>query len=84
MGPWAIVLLGTVSFASVLCATGLWKGREWGRRLALAGLAVNALGDMTNAIVGRDPRTLVGVPVAAVFIAYLVSPRVARYFSSGG
>jgi len=84
MGPWAIVLLGTVSVAGALSAAGLWQGRQWGRRLAITMLAVNALGDLANAVVGRDPRTLVGVPVVAVIIAYLASRRVSRYFASRG
>jgi hypothetical protein len=84
MGPWAIVLLGTVSVASAFAAAGLWRGKPWGRRLAMVGLALNALGDLTNAIVHHDLRTLVGVPVAAVIIAYLASRRVRRYFAGSG
>lgn len=84
MGPWAIVLLGTVSAVSASSAAGLWKGKEWGRRLAMAGLALNALGDLTNAIVHRDPRTIVGVPVAMFILAYLASRPVRRYFGGNG
>jgi hypothetical protein len=84
MGPWAIVLLGTVGVASAFSAAGLWSGKQWGRRLVMVGLALNALGDLTNAIVSHDPRTLVGVPVAALIIAYLASRRVRRYFAGSG
>jgi hypothetical protein len=81
MGPWAFVLLGTVSVWSAFTAIALWKRKEWGRRLAMVGLALNAFGDLTNAIVRRDPRTLVGVPIVALLLAYLASRRVRRYFA---
>jgi hypothetical protein len=44
MGPWAIVLLGTVSVWGAVTAIALWRGREWGRRLAMVGLTLNACG----------------------------------------
>jgi hypothetical protein len=47
----------------------------------MVGLALNAFGDLTNAIVRRDPRTLVGVPIVALLLAYLASRRVRRYFA---
>ena len=84
MGPWAIVLLGTVAIASAFSAVGLWRGREWGRRVVVAGIALNALADLTNAVVQHDARTLIGVPVAAVVIAYLCSRPVRRYFAKSG
>jgi multisubunit Na+/H+ antiporter MnhF subunit len=84
MGPWALVLLGTVSVWSTVTAIGLLRGQEWGRRLAMLGLALNACGDLTNAIVRHDPRTLIGVPVVAVLLAYLTSARVRRFFAQGG
>ncbi|HEY1332899.1 MAG TPA: hypothetical protein VGF31_01505 [Myxococcaceae bacterium] len=84
MGPWAIALLGTVAVASALAAVGLWKGKEWGRRLVMVGVTFNALGDLTNAIVRHDLRTLVGLPVVAVILVYLNSARVRRFFAGAG
>jgi hypothetical protein len=38
-------LLGAVSLACAGAASGLWRGARWGRRLALAVLAVQLLGE---------------------------------------
>jgi hypothetical protein len=84
MGPWALVLLGTVSVWSAVTAIAVWKRKEWGRQLAIFGLALNALGDLTNAIVRHDPRTLVGLPIVALLLAYLASRGVRRYFAARG
>jgi hypothetical protein len=81
MGAWSIVLMSAVCIACVCTAIGIWKRAEWGRRLACAGLAVNMLGDLTNAIVRSDPRTLIGLPIAGALIAYLMSRRIRDYFS---
>jgi hypothetical protein len=80
MGPWAIALMGTVSLACALAAVGLWIRARWGRRVALAILAVNLVGDVGNAALRGDPCTLLGLPIAAGLIAYLLSPRVRAYF----
>lgn len=77
MGPWTFLLLAAVGAACALAAVGLWRWREWGRRLAMAVLAVNLVGDAGNAILGRDPRSWIGVPIAAALIAYLASRRAA-------
>jgi len=84
MGPWALVLLSTVSVWSTVTAIGLLRGQEWGRRLAMLGLALNACGDLTNAIVRHDPRTLIGVPIVALILIYLRSPRIRTYFARQG
>jgi hypothetical protein len=81
MGRWAIVLMGVVGAACGSAAAGLWKGRRWGRRLAIALLSVNVAGDLANAILARDARTLIGLPIAGALILYLVrNRRVRRYF----
>jgi hypothetical protein len=38
------------------------------------------IGDAVNAVVLGDLRTLIGVPIAASLIAYLLSPGVATVF----
>jgi hypothetical protein len=53
---------------------------RWGARLALGLLVVNLLGDLLNAAVGRDPRALVGIPIAGALILYLRTRRVREYF----
>jgi hypothetical protein len=79
LGPWAVVLMAAVSGACGAAAVGLWTRTEWGRRTAVALLSVNLVGDAATAAVRGDLRTLIGVPIAAGLIAYLVSARVKAY-----
>ena len=78
MGPWAIALMATVASTCALAAVGLWRRTRWGHRLALAILVVNLIGDATNALVRGDLRTLIGIPIGAALIAYLLSAAVRR------
>lgn len=81
IGAWAPVLMIGVAGACAAAAVGLWTRAPWGRRLAVALLGVNLVGDVTNALVFRDPRTLVGLPVGLALIAYLLSARVRGQFA---
>ena len=83
LGSWAIALMFVVSVACGLAAVGLWRGAGWGRAVALTVLAVNLLGDAGNALVRGDVRTLIGIPIGAALIAYLLlNRRVRDYFRS--
>ena len=83
LGSWATVLMLVVSVGCGLSAVGLWRGAGWGRVFALTVLAVNLLGDAANALVRGDLRTLIGVPIGAGLIAYiLLNARVRAYFAS--
>ena len=84
MGVWAIVLMGIVGSACAFSAVGLATRREWGRRLALGVLGVNLAGDVVNAAVSQDPRTLIGLPIGGAMIAYLLSRRVRGVFAGSG
>jgi hypothetical protein len=79
-GAGAIVLMAVVCGVCALTAWGLWRRARWGYRLAVAMLALNLLGDTMNAFVLGDRRTLIGLPVGALLIAYLLSPRVRATF----
>lgn len=80
MGLGALFLLGVVCIACALAAVGLFNRLSWGRRLAIAILSVNMVGDGVAAIVRSDPRTLVGVPIAGLFIVYLMRGKVRHRF----
>lgn len=80
MGPWAIALMASVSLACAASAAGLWMGARWGQRSAVAVLAVNLCGDAANALFRGDLRTLIGLPIAAAMIVYLLGPRAKAYF----
>jgi hypothetical protein len=82
MGSWAPALMAAVSLACALAARGVWRRVRWGHRLALAILVVNLLGDVGNALLRGDTRTLVGLPIGAGLIAYLLSPRVRARFGT--
>ena len=72
MGPWAILLIATVCAACALAARGLWILAPWGRWLALGILTVNLIGDLGNAFLRGDPRTLIGLPIGGALIVYLL------------
>jgi hypothetical protein len=75
IGIWAILLMATVGAACAASAVGLAKMKDWGRQLAIAVLTVNLAGDTLNAAIRHDPRTLIGVPIGAVLIFYLLKKR---------
>ena len=79
MGPWAILLMGVVALACAGAAVGLWIRAPWGRRLALIVLVGNAVGDTINGI-AHDPRTLIGLPIAGLVVAWLLTPAVRAQF----
>ena len=83
LGAWAPVLLAAVGLGCAAAARGLWSGRRWGRRLALALLAVNLAGDGANVVLGVEPRALVGIPIAALLLLFLATARVRAYFRGG-
>ena len=80
MGPWAIVLMAVVTAACAGSAGGLWIRARWGHCLAVTLLIVNLVADTANALLRGHLRTLVGLPIAALLIAYLMSAGVRRQF----
>ncbi len=82
MGVWALVLMAVVSIACVSATVGLWRGRRWGYLLAIALLTFSLLGDLANALLGIEPRAWLGVPIAALMLAYLVTRRVREFFEA--
>jgi hypothetical protein len=67
----SVLLMFVVGTACAWAAVGLARQKEWGRRLAIAILAVNLVGDSVSAVVRHDPRTLIGLPIGGAMIAYL-------------
>jgi hypothetical protein len=82
MGGWAPLLLAAVCLACASAAAGLWRGRPWGRALAIVILTVNLVGDAGNVVFGHDVRAAIGIPIAAALVAYLAwNRRVRAYFA---
>src|SRR5436189_169525 len=71
----AIALIAVVGVACGSAAIGLARNAEWGRRLAIAVLAVNLIGDSLNALLRHDPKTLIGLPIGGLMIWYLLRAR---------
>jgi uncharacterized membrane protein (UPF0136 family) len=71
-GPASMLLMLLVGTACATAAIGLARQKAWGRRLAIAILVINLAGDTINALARRNPRTLIGLPVAGLMIWYLV------------
>jgi hypothetical protein len=68
----SIALMLIVGSACAASAIGLARNAEWGRKLALAVLVLNVIGDSLNALLRHDPRTLIGVPIGGLMIWYLL------------
>jgi uncharacterized membrane protein (DUF2068 family) len=78
----AILMLSTVSMLCAATAIGLWRGSRWGYWLAVGLMVTNLLGDVTNVVLGTEPRAIVGVPIATALLAYLImSKKVQEFFS---
>jgi hypothetical protein len=75
LGIWSILLMTIVGGACAAAAVGLAKQTRWGWRLAIAILVINLAGDTVNAIARHDPRTLIGIPIGALLIFYLITKR---------
>jgi hypothetical protein len=71
-GIWSIAVMAALGAACGLVAFGLARGADWGRRLAISVLTVNLVGDMFNAVLRGDRRTLIGIPVGVLMIWYLM------------
>jgi hypothetical protein len=72
LGNWSFLLMLTVGFACLFAAIGLWRGTVWGTRVALTILSINIIGDIVNALFRHDYRALIGLPVGAAMILFLV------------
>lgn len=75
LGFLGLVLMLVVSVACGVAALGIWRLRVWGFIAGLILLLGNAAGDLTNAFVFHDARTLIGIPIAAAMAAYLFAQR---------
>jgi uncharacterized membrane protein (DUF2068 family) len=79
LGKASVLLMFVVGTACAFAAVGMWRGSEWGMRLAVVILSVNILGDLFNALVRHDLRTLIGLPIGGAMIVYLIRSRKKRF-----
>ncbi len=71
----SIALMALVGVACSSAAIGLARNADWGRRLAIAVLVANLIGDSLNALLRHDPMTLIGLPIGGLMIWYLCKVR---------
>ncbi|HST31272.1 MAG TPA: hypothetical protein VLK27_10595 [Chthoniobacterales bacterium] len=71
IGGWSISIMLVVGTACLIATIGLWRGACWGTRAAIIILVANMIGDLSNALLKADFRTLIGLPIAAAMIVYL-------------
>ena len=81
IGLWAVALLFAASASCAAAAVGLWRRARWGYIVAIALIAINLLSDVANAVMGTEPRAIVGVPIALALLFYLMSRRVRNFFA---
>jgi hypothetical protein len=62
----------TVGIACLFAAIGLWRGTFCGTRLAVINFSINIIGDTANALFRHDYRALIGLPMGAALIFFLV------------
>lgn len=71
----SIAIMAMVGAACGSAAIGLARNAEWGRRLAIAVLVTNLIGDSLNALLRHDAKTLIGLPIGGLMIWYLCKAR---------
>lgn len=81
IGLWAVALLFSASASCAAAAVGLWRRARWGHIVAIVLIAINLLSDLANAVLGTEPRAIVGVPIALAILFYLMSRRVRNFFA---
>jgi hypothetical protein len=75
IGNYAFLLMAAVGLACAFAAIGLARRARWGHLLAIAVLSVNLLGDLLTTLIRHDYRTLIGLPIGAALIIYLLRTR---------
>ncbi len=71
----SLALMALVGVACGSAAFGLATNADWGRRLAIAVLVANLIGDSLNTLLRHDPKTLIGLPIGGLMIWYLCKVR---------
>ena len=78
MGPAALLLMLVVGTGCGFAAVGLWRKAFCGDWTALTILSLNIVGELFNALVRHDYRSLIGVPIGGAMIVYLARYRKAH------
>lgn len=78
-----LVAAGFAFLAAVMAvaAVGVFRRREWARKLAIAIFVVNGAGDAVDALTGQ-PTALIGVAVSGLVVFWLLQSAVRREFDA--
>lgn len=80
LGKIAALPFVLLSIALACAAVGWFRRRRWGWILGVAIIGINMAGDLSQVVIGERWKGVVGVAVAGALLAYMVRPRVRKYF----
>lgn len=80
LGRGAVLLFAVLSLLLGLAAAGWFQRKYWGWMLGVAIIAINATGDLINAVMGEWLKGAVGVAIAGLLLIYLTRPGMRTYF----
>jgi hypothetical protein len=81
LGRSAVLLFAVLSVLLGLAAVGWFRRKYWGWMLGVTIIAINATGDLINAVMGEWLKGAVGVVIAGLLLIYMT--RVKSYFRPG-
>jgi hypothetical protein len=81
LGPGVGALFLLLGIALSAAGIGWFRRRRWGWRLAVAIIAIQVVGDLTNCIRGDWLRGGIGVIIAGALILFLLRPAVKKAFA---
>jgi hypothetical protein len=83
LGRGAVLLFAVLSVLLGLAAAGWFRRKYWGWMLGVTIVAINATGDLINAVMGEWLKGAVGVVIAGLLLIYMTRAEVRNYFRRG-
>jgi hypothetical protein len=82
LGRGAVILFAVLSALLGLAAVGWFWRKSWGWMLGVAIIAINATGDLINAVMGEWLKGSVGLLIAGLLLTYMMRSGVRDYFGT--
>jgi len=80
LGRGAVLLFAVLCVLLGLAAVGWFRRKYWGWILGVAIIALNATGDLINAVMGEELKGAVGVAIAGLLLFYMTRAGMRNYF----